>query len=104
MKSLIDYLPEKKEDQWLVIDTVESVWSDILRERFNQIDKWDRKFLVWDSTLDRKNTVLGEEVGEVANAILEDDVLNLRNELIQVAAVCVAWIETLDNPPSLDSE
>jgi hypothetical protein len=40
------------------------------------------------------NTVLGEEVGEVARAILERT--DLRDELIQVAAVCVAWIERID--------
>jgi NTP pyrophosphatase (non-canonical NTP hydrolase) len=42
------------------------------------------------------NTVLNEEVGEVARAILESDNDNLREELIQVAAVCVAWVERLD--------
>lgn len=47
--------------------------------------------------------VLVEEVGEVARAILEKQGLandthdkNLRKELVQVAAVCVAWIEGLD--------
>jgi len=47
--------------------------------------------------------VLGEEVGEVANAVLEASYgadgagdRHLREELIQVAAVAVAWIEALD--------
>jgi NTP pyrophosphatase (non-canonical NTP hydrolase) len=52
--------------------------------------------------------VLGEEVGEVARAILEraygdgSPVLvetweqRLRDELVQVAAVSVAWIEAID--------
>jgi hypothetical protein len=40
------------------------------------------------------NTVLNEEVGEVSRAILEGS--NLRDELIQVAAVCVDWVERLD--------
>lgn len=48
-------------------------------------------------------TVLVEEVGEVARAVLEKARLandahgkDLRKELIQVAAVAVAWIERLD--------
>lgn len=41
--------------------------------------------------------VLGEEFGECCKAWLERDVLGLREELIQVAAVAVAWIEELDN-------
>jgi NTP pyrophosphatase (non-canonical NTP hydrolase) len=41
--------------------------------------------------------VLTEEVGEVCKAWLERDVAALRTELIQVAAVAVAWAEELDN-------
>lgn len=41
--------------------------------------------------------VLGEEFGEVCRAWLERDVPNLREELIQVAAVAVAWVEEIDN-------
>jgi hypothetical protein len=45
--------------------------------------------------------VLGEEVGEVARALLEtsfgnDTDLHLREELVQVAAVAVAWVEAID--------
>jgi hypothetical protein len=57
----------------------------------------------------RKLAVLSEEFGEVARKVtdeinLEDKVLpaeaaecrvRLRKELIQVAAVCVAWVESL---------
>lgn len=57
----------------------------------------------------RKATILGEEMGEVCNAVNEiDNCLHrsdglgcdqariaLRNELIQVAAVAVAWVESL---------
>lgn len=41
--------------------------------------------------------VLTEEVGEVCRAWLERDTTGLREELVQVAAVAVAWIEELDN-------
>jgi NTP pyrophosphatase (non-canonical NTP hydrolase) len=54
-------------------------------------------------------TVLVEEVGEVANAMLESifgqaDPKDIRMELIQVAAVAFAMIETIDsNDPALTS-
>lgn len=41
--------------------------------------------------------VLGEEFGECCKAWLERDMPGLRKELIQTAAVAVAWIEELDN-------
>lgn len=42
----------------------------------------------------RKFAVVGEEFGEVANAILEGDPIeHLHEELIQVAACCIAWVE-----------
>ena len=40
-----------------------------------------------------KVAVLGEECGEVARAVLDHDDSNLRTELVQVAAVAVAWLE-----------
>lgn len=39
--------------------------------------------------------VLIEEVGEVANAMLEGDPEKLLTEVVQVAAVAVAWAEAL---------
>lgn len=41
--------------------------------------------------------ILMEEVGEVADAIIADDTDNLREELIQVAAVAVQWAAFLDD-------
>ncbi len=47
-------------------------------------------------TPDRQRlTVLTEEVGEVARAILDHQPDQLRAELVQVAAVCAAWLEGL---------
>jgi hypothetical protein len=40
-----------------------------------------------------KAAVLLEETGEVARAVLERDSDALRRELIQVAAVAIAWLE-----------
>jgi hypothetical protein len=42
-----------------------------------------------------KAAVLMEETGEVARALLDADRRQLRNELVQVAAVAVAWLEGL---------
>lgn len=42
-----------------------------------------------------KAAVLSEECGEVARAVLDRDDDALRVELIQVAAVAVAWLESL---------
>lgn len=39
------------------------------------------------------NAILAEEAGEVAKAVLERDDRGLEFELVQVAAVCVAWLE-----------
>lgn len=45
---------------------------------------------------DRKLKVLVEEVGEVARAMCDKESKgHLREELIQVAAVCCAWAESL---------
>lgn len=38
--------------------------------------------------------ILMEEVGEVAKAILEHDLDNVEEEIIQVAAVAVCWLES----------
>jgi NTP pyrophosphatase (non-canonical NTP hydrolase) len=48
-----------------------------------------------------KLAVLAEEFGEVARVVCEEscndksDIEHLKEELIQVAAVCVAWVEGL---------
>jgi hypothetical protein len=43
-----------------------------------------------------KSEVLGEEYGEVCRARLDGDRDALRAELVQVAAVAVAWLEGLE--------
>lgn len=41
--------------------------------------------------------VLAEEFGEVARALNDSDFPNLQDELVQTAAVCIAWLETLED-------
>lgn len=67
--------------------------GEVLNERMRQDAKWG-----WPRHLDATlwSTVLLEEVGEVARAVLERDRLNLRQELVQVAAVALAWLERGD--------
>ena len=42
-----------------------------------------------------KVTILVEEIGEVAKAVQDKDRDNLREELVQVAALAVAWLTSL---------
>lgn len=39
--------------------------------------------------------ILAEETGEVGRSLQNKDAANLREELVQVAAVAVRWLETL---------
>lgn len=68
------------------------VYFDLAQERDNQDAKWgiqNHGLLLW-------NAILGEEVGEVSRAILEKDLANYRTELVQVAAVAIAAVESFD--------
>lgn len=40
---------------------------------------------------------------EVAEAAAEEDPVKLKQELIQVAAVCVAWIESIDRRSAVET-
>ena len=76
------------------------VYALIDIERARQQSKWDGPH-PWGSGdcssphVDQsvKAAVLAEEVGEVARAVLDINPANLRSELVQVAAVAVAWLE-----------
>jgi hypothetical protein len=85
--------PPKRRDIYRLIDT----------ERERQLKLWGRHHQ-WGTgdcssalvDMPVKLAVLTEEVGEVARAILDRDDTNLRDELVQVAAVAIAMIEGLD--------
>ncbi len=72
--------------------SAEPVFQLIRQERALQDKKWgagrDLPDHLW-------YTVSGEEHGEIARAMLEGDNENLEEELIQLAALCVAWVECL---------
>jgi NTP pyrophosphatase (non-canonical NTP hydrolase) len=78
--------------------TQQIIFDEISNERERQDAKWgaDRKLddYLWLA-------ILTEEVGETAKAALESDTVlatrsDLRKELVQVAAVAVAWLEGLE--------
>ena len=78
------------------------IYERIEHERREQHAKWGGTHewgvgdcsspAVDDST---KVMVLTEECGEVARAVLDLDADATRRELVQVAAVAVAWLESL---------
>ncbi len=79
---------------------------DILRERERQVELQFAgrfKYLCDDPELSNADVyaILGEEFGEVGTEISKQregvyDAAHLRTELVQVMAVCMAWIERLD--------
>ena len=80
-----------------------AVYRLIGAERSRQQKAWNREHEhgYGDCSSDRvtepiKAAVLGEEYGEVCRALLDGDAEGLRNELVQVAAVAVAWLEGLE--------
>lgn len=94
-----------KYERILMYTTIpEWIIKEIRNERIRQDEKWNTIHL-WgmgdcsSPMVDEpvKVAVLAEECGEVARAVLERDNANLKTELIQVAAVAVAWLEMLEN-------
>src|SRR5262245_60812069 len=83
--------------------TRSEIYSLIDAERERQREKWTRAH-AWgfgdcsspQVDMAVKVAVLSEEVGEVARAVLDCNMgSDLRRELVQVAAVAVAWLEGL---------
>ena len=79
----------------------EDILQALQDERDRQDVKWGaNRYLAQETWL----TILMEEVGEAAKAALEDDSGGYAEELIQVAAVAVAALESYRaGPPSLPS-
>lgn len=83
--------------------TYPSVVNELLRERNEQDERWGEQNhapAVWVN-------ILGEEFGELCQAVLEADLFDngrrdefsladIREEAIQVAAVALAMVESLD--------
>lgn len=78
-----------------ITEAREAIISDIMAERDRQDQKWGRQAGFWDNHDMVKLTVVTEEVGEIARAILNSDPKNLHEEIIQTMAVLMAWAETI---------
>lgn len=70
-----------------------SIYKLIQIERDRQDEKWGANRQQHPMTW---LTILLEEIGEVAKAILNRDWNNVKEELIQCAAVIFAWLEMID--------
>lgn len=78
-------------------DVQKKVFYDIVKERQAQDDKFgtqDHDKLMWLA-------IIGEEFGEVSKEIIESQFdpkykCNYREELVQLAASCIAALESLD--------
>jgi hypothetical protein len=76
-----------------------SITVDVIHERERQLERWG----VQDHDDGTWSLILGEEYGEACQAALQhssSDPTDLRAELVQVAAVAVAWIDCLDRRAS----
>ncbi len=78
----------------------ELIYAEVDAERDRQDEKFglaDPSVLSGDNEW-KKLAVLGEEYGEIARALLEhsfgaDTIEHIEQELVQVAAVAIAWLE-----------
>ena len=67
------------------------ILNKIVIERSRQDDKWGPQ----NHEIYKWLAILGEEVGEANKAALEQNLNGLLDELVQVAAVSVAMIESI---------
>lgn len=78
----------------------EEVLRLVFEERDRQNAAWPKQWKPGGASAPKKLAVLMEEVGEVAKEVLEypaDTNYDLRKELVQVAAVAIAWLESMDD-------
>lgn len=65
---------------------------EVTQERARQTRKWGEQ----NHDNERWLAILAEEFGEIAKEVVEGDEEQQLPELIQLAAVAVAWIECID--------
>ena len=75
--------------------TRDDIYKAIDLERHRQ----DRLHPTWPADARYALSVLAEEFGEVAEALNDGRERGLRAELVQVAAVCVRWLESMEVQP-----
>ena len=81
---------------------IETIWHLIRQERTRQHEQWTGPHRAWAGINPSAEiehivqvAVLTEECGEVARAVLDENTEDLVTELVQTAAVAVAWLEAL---------
>ena len=84
----------KKENNKIIIGAKQlRIAKEIFNERIFQDERWGIQRHLPDHWM----IILGEEFGEACAAALEEDYNEYRKELIQVAAVAFAAIESYDD-------
>lgn len=81
----------------------ERIYEAVDEERERQDRKFHERSGFWPVSDERRLAVLMEEVGEVANTILEGHSADMATELVQVAAVCFKWLEALSTQETGDA-
>jgi hypothetical protein len=81
-------------EEGLRCNTMRGIIDAIKRERKLQDSTWGEQ----NHDDDMWAVILGEEYGEVCNAILAQPLctVSLKSELVQVAAVAIAWLECIE--------
>ena len=74
------------------MEDFELIVEEIRAERLSQIAKWTDTPRAPGIMI----RVIGEEFGEVCRAVNEDDPINYRDELVQLAACCIKAIQSFD--------
>jgi len=73
-------------------DLMAKLIAEVVAERERQTAMWgepEHDNFVWLA-------ILAEELGEVSGAALEGSSVNIRREIIHVAAVALAWLECIE--------
>lgn len=76
----------------MTTNKTDDVKAEILAEMKKQKEKWGEQ----NHTFSRWSTILIEEVGEACAASLQTRESDLRDEMIQVAAVAFSMLESFD--------
>lgn len=75
----------------------EAIFEGIDTAREVADEKWGTNTPYTRHDYNKSLTVLTEEVGEIARAILEDDSEQMKAELFDVLQVCTAWLEAMED-------
>ena len=80
------------------MDTQKAVLELIIDERKRQDEKWEGQRHLHETW----ELIASEEKGEIARALLEGNIDQLKIEIIELAAVLVAWYEAIESGKVID--